>query len=137
MVSRVKAGGGRDGVRVGFYSVSSGRDMVGGAYCLSPSCQMREVQDWRKTASVLKSKTLNVAYTVCNLEGAEESKHFFSLVFFWANLFSFFLLFARHPNPFYQPILAFMGTSSITTCGSSLSSVTQESYWVLDSLHWP
>ena len=32
MVSRVKAKR-RNGVRVGLYSVSSGRDMVGGAYC--------------------------------------------------------------------------------------------------------
>lgn len=49
MISRVKAGG-RNGVRVGSYSVSSGRDMVGGAYC-HPHVKCDKCKTGRQTAS--------------------------------------------------------------------------------------
>lgn len=50
MISRAKAGW-RNGCRVGLYSVSSGRDMVGAAYC-HPHVKHVEVREQSRSAEL-------------------------------------------------------------------------------------
>ena len=50
MISRAKAGW-RNGCRAGLYSVSSGRDMVGAAYC-HPHIKEGEMRDQNSSAEL-------------------------------------------------------------------------------------